>query len=282
MKEISSYSLKGFQIFRNNSKNKKLQDLLKFKLQIEDDLRKKKHITGFEGADGFAKQYIDVFSCYKENILKLINAPEIKRVADGAYEKRNYGVITHCKLSLKTPNKKSQWCYHQDNAYKPNMGETPRVGYAVMIMLEDTNENNGCLHILEGSHVAGLIEHEKIVDNKDIGSYQLAIKDIPKAYIDMPIHGKPGDMVMFDNNTIHYSGDSIVNSNRIALIFEVNHTDKIELDDYGRIPHLLYGNFTTYDLIKLKALSFVSKKRIQMMLQNHKKIKKIIKLILKH
>ena len=133
MQKNHSYAQNGYQIFRNKSNDEYLHDLKEFRLKIEGDIRKKKHISGFEGEDGNAKQYIDVFSCYKEYIYQLINASEIKKVADDYYGKRSYGIITHCKLSLKTPNKKSQWYCHQDNAYKPNMGESQRSGFALMI-----------------------------------------------------------------------------------------------------------------------------------------------------
>jgi len=275
------YAKFGFSLFSSraiHSKSLSIQRLISF---IENDINKKLLSPGFEGENGASKQYIDIFVRYKKDILGLIPVAKIKDAADYYYGNRPFGVITHSKISLKSPNSKSQWFPHQDNSYKPNMGESARNGFALMLMLEKTDNLNGCLHVFQGSHTQGLFSHDKIIENHLTGSYQLALKKIPRGFRDVAIVGRPGDIVMFDNNTIHYSGNSYTNSKRLAIIFEINHLDKIVLDDYGRVPQILYGKISALDKIRLLALSAFSRKRIAYFIQKNLYLKKIANRILK-
>ncbi len=55
----------------------------------------------------------------------------------------------HCKLNIKLPNMDTQVYYHQDHSYDPHTNDDM---LAILLMLDDANENNGCLRVISGSH----------------------------------------------------------------------------------------------------------------------------------
>ena len=55
----------------------------------------------------------------------------------------------HCKLNIKLPNTNTRVDYHQDHPFDPHTNDDHAV---VLVMVDDMNENNGCLRIVPGSH----------------------------------------------------------------------------------------------------------------------------------
>ena len=55
----------------------------------------------------------------------------------------------HCKLNIKLPKMKTQVYYHQDHSYDPHTNDDM---LAILLMLDDADELNGCLRVVPGSH----------------------------------------------------------------------------------------------------------------------------------
>ena len=55
----------------------------------------------------------------------------------------------HCKLNIKFPGMETVVYYHQDHSYDPHTNDDM---LAILLMLDDANEQNGCLRVVPGSH----------------------------------------------------------------------------------------------------------------------------------
>lgn len=55
----------------------------------------------------------------------------------------------HCKLNTKFPGMETVVYYHQDHSYDPHTNDDM---LAILVMLDDSTEENGCLRIVPGSH----------------------------------------------------------------------------------------------------------------------------------
>ena len=55
----------------------------------------------------------------------------------------------HCKLNIKLPKMETVVYYHQDHSYDPHTNDDM---LAILLMLDDATEENGCLRVVPGSH----------------------------------------------------------------------------------------------------------------------------------
>ena len=55
----------------------------------------------------------------------------------------------HCKLNIKLPGMDTVVYYHQDHSYDPHTNDDM---LAILLMLDDSTELNGCLKVVPGSH----------------------------------------------------------------------------------------------------------------------------------
>lgn len=55
----------------------------------------------------------------------------------------------HCKINVKLPGSKTEVLYHQDFLFTPHTNDDV---ITALLMLDDVNEENGCLMVVPGSH----------------------------------------------------------------------------------------------------------------------------------
>ncbi len=55
----------------------------------------------------------------------------------------------HCKLNIKLPQMETEVYYHQDHSFDPHTNDDM---LAILLMLDDATEENGCLRIVPGTH----------------------------------------------------------------------------------------------------------------------------------
>lgn len=55
----------------------------------------------------------------------------------------------HCKINLKLPGSQTEVGYHQDFAYTPHTNDDV---VTALLMLDDVDQDNGCLEVVPGSH----------------------------------------------------------------------------------------------------------------------------------
>lgn len=118
---------------------------------------------------------------------------------------------------------------HQDDGY----GQLePPLDVTVWTALTDTDERNGCLVIVPGSHRGGLVEHAPAVTNPFLRE-----ADAGDAAVALPL--RAGEAVLFTGLTLHGSGPNRSASPRVGMharychpaVRMVTHRDKPVLAD---------------------------------------------------
>lgn len=123
----------------------------------------------------------------------------------------------HSKLTAKEPREGGAWEWHQDYGYWYHNGIVFPHLASVMVALDQTNRNNGCLQIVTGSHLCGRLEH-KVLDGEQVGAdverVEEILKFLPVEYIEL----EPGDGVFFHCNALHRSDQNRSDSRRWTVI----------------------------------------------------------------
>ena len=111
--------------------------------------------------------------------------------------------LYHAKLTYKEPFTGGAWAWHQDYGYWYNNGCLFPLMASIMVALDPCTKENGCLQVLEGSHLLGRIDHQKVGDQTgaDPERVQQAAKVLPLIQCEMD----PGDALLFHCNTLHRS-----------------------------------------------------------------------------
>lgn len=110
-------------------------------------------------------------------------------------------------LLMKPPRFGGQKVWHQDNAY---FRLEPNDVFGFWIALDDTDVENGCMHVIPGSHRKGIGEHGGVADDYGLSSTPAqnnAIACIMKA----------GDALVFHGETYHYTPPNKSDRRRRAL-----------------------------------------------------------------
>jgi ectoine hydroxylase-related dioxygenase (phytanoyl-CoA dioxygenase family) len=114
--------------------------------------------------------------------------------------------LHHTKMLVKPPEQGAPFPMHQDYPYFPHERHTV---LAASIHLDETDEENGCLHVIPGSHTWGPLEAQgesKTVD------YRLESGT--------PCPASPGDVLFFNYLTIHGSGINASTRTRRNVLFQ--------------------------------------------------------------
>jgi phytanoyl-CoA hydroxylase len=118
--------------------------------------------------------------------------------------------LTHQQFVTKLPDRndeRSDIPLHQDNGY----GQLePMTDITVWIPLVDTNAQNGCLHIVPGSHRGGLLEHSPAGVNPVL--IEAATRESAT-----PVEARAGEGIAFSGLTLHGSGPNHSPNVRAAL-----------------------------------------------------------------
>lgn len=97
---------------------------------------------------------------------------------------------------LPEPNQeRGEFPWHQDNGYA---NIDPGNNVTVWVALDDVNEENGCVWVMPGSHLQGLLPHQK----KSEANWYL---DVPVSGDGVPAILKAGEAVAFTGLTLHRS-----------------------------------------------------------------------------
>lgn len=128
----------------------------------------------------------------------------------------------HCKLNNKLPGMATRVDYHQDHAFEPQTNDDVIV---CLIMLDDMNEENGCLRIIPGSH-----KHQYTHYQDDV--FTGKINDEHNAYFDAagePVVGRAGSVCLMHTWAVHGSFENRSNNPRRLLITEYKAADAFPL-----------------------------------------------------
>jgi phytanoyl-CoA hydroxylase len=144
--------------------------------------------------------------------------------------------LHHTKLNLKPPSRDARFEWHQDYPFFPH---TNFDLLAVMIMLDDSTEENGCLKIIPGSHKWGPRNHLFASD----GAFSSQLEDRrvledPTRWKTVPVPA--GGMELHHCNMLHSSGPNRgpVDNQRSAIVIQYRAADNVQLG--GNTAH--FGN----------------------------------------
>ncbi|MXX03402.1 MAG: phytanoyl-CoA dioxygenase family protein [Gemmatimonadetes bacterium] len=110
-------------------------------------------------------------------------------------------------LLMKPPRFGGQKVWHQDNAY---FRLEPNDVFGFWIALDDADVANGCMHVIPGSHRAGIGEHGGVADDYGLSS-------APTADDAVACVMKSGDALVFHGETYHYTPPNTSDRRRRAL-----------------------------------------------------------------
>ena len=136
----------------------------------------------------------------------------------------------HAKLTLKRPRLGGAWDWHQDYGYWYRSGFLFPHMASVFIALDPSNEDNGCLQVLRGSHALGRIEHG--VNAEQIGADMARVTAAKQKLESVHVEMDSGDALFFHCNLLHASGRNRSDQTRNILLCCYNRADNVPfLDD---------------------------------------------------
>jgi phytanoyl-CoA hydroxylase len=115
--------------------------------------------------------------------------------------------------------------WHQDGYYFPFEPARPIVG--VWLAVTEATLENGCLHVLPGSHREPV--HEHVPDPRPGANYgyvEIVDHDMEAS---VPVLMDPGDLLVFDSHLMHRSTDNGSTGIRAAMVYHYAATGTREL-----------------------------------------------------
>ena len=217
--------------------------------EIRDEIEKIEN--KWPGAlEGINRNYIHLISpifnkiCLNKNILDAVQSIIGKNI-----------LICGTTLFIKNPNEKGFVSYHQDAKY---IGLEPNNWVTVWLAVTDTNEHNGCMRMLPGSHKENLKSHEQKFDDNNLLTRGQTIKGVPLNKTE-PVILKAGQVSLHHPLVVHGSGLNKSNDRRIGFVIQsyigtnVNQVigkmfvqkargeDEYKFHEYSKIPIELMG-----------------------------------------
>jgi ectoine hydroxylase-related dioxygenase (phytanoyl-CoA dioxygenase family) len=142
--------------------------------------------------------------------------------------------VYHNKVALKYPGVPG-FSYHQDYYYWYSMGCLYPDMATASIAVDAANRENGCLHVLAGSHKLGRVDHRFDPELEDSGVEPERLAVIKSHFEEVYVELGLGDVVIFHGNTLHGSGDNHSERSRLALLgcYNTKHNDPYRATDSG-------------------------------------------------
>ena len=118
-------------------------------------------LVGIADSQGNMQEVVTWTDLTQPDMLTVI--PRMARFVDASEDLLGRPVYHwHSKLSMKRPGSAGRWDWHQDYAYWYFEGCLYPDMLTATIAVDHTDEANGCLKLVAGSHKLGRIEHNKI------------------------------------------------------------------------------------------------------------------------
>lgn len=200
--------------------------------------------------EGINRNYVHLISpkfneiCLNKNILDAVESIIGRNI-----------LICGTTLFIKNPNEKGFVSFHQDAKY---IGLEPHNWVTAWVAVTDTNEKNGCMRMLSGSHKDNLKHHEQNFDKNNLLTRGQTITDVPLDKTE-PVILEAGQMSLHHPTIVHGSGLNNSNDRRIGFVIQsyigtdVNQVigkmyvqkargeDKYNYHQYSKIPLKLMG-----------------------------------------
>jgi ectoine hydroxylase-related dioxygenase (phytanoyl-CoA dioxygenase family) len=126
--------------------------------------------------------------------------------------------LHHTTLHIKPPETGMPFPLHQDSPFYQHEG----FGYVdAIVHLDDTNDENGCLRFVPGSHKQGHIEHVTQVDGVAVSPHLPT--DVWPLDATVPCPAKAGDIIAFSIYTVH--GSYVNRTSRFRRLVRLGYRD---------------------------------------------------------
>lgn len=122
----------------------------------------------------------------------------------------------HSKMILKDPEVGGAWTWHQDYGYWYQNNVLFPMMSSVMIAVDPSTRENGCLQVLKGSHLMGRIEHH--LTGEQAGADMERVTEAEKVLELVHVEMEPGDALFFHCNVLHRSDRNASENPRWSLI----------------------------------------------------------------
>ena len=161
--------------------------------------------------EGLGRNYVHLISpvfdkiCHNSKILDAIESIIGKNI-----------LICGTTLFIKNPNEKGFVSFHQDAKY---IGLEPYNWVTAWIAVTDSNENNGCMRMMPGSHKKDLKNHNQKFDDNNLLTRGQTIEDISISETE-PVILKAGQMSLHHPKIIHGSGLNKSKDRRIGFVIQ--------------------------------------------------------------
>jgi ectoine hydroxylase len=138
----------------------------------------------------------------------IVNSAE--RILDG--EVYHY----HSKMIMKDAKTGGAWAWHQDYGYWYQNGVLSPDLCSASIAVDPATRENGCLQVIEGSHLLGRVDHILTGDQAGADKEHVAaiLERFPLVYVEMD----PGDVLFFHSNLLHASAENTSDKPRWSMI----------------------------------------------------------------
>jgi ectoine hydroxylase-related dioxygenase (phytanoyl-CoA dioxygenase family) len=114
--------------------------------------------------------------------------------------------------------------WHQDSFYFPFEPARPVVG--VWLAVSEATLDNGCLHVLPGSHHEPVHEHvDDARPGAQFGYVEIVDHDMTAS---TPVLMQAGDLLLFDSHLMHRSTDNTSNALRAAMVYHYATTGTVD------------------------------------------------------
>jgi ectoine hydroxylase len=122
----------------------------------------------------------------------------------------------HSKMIMKDAKTGGAWAWHQDYGYWYQNGVLSPDLCSASIAVDSATRENGCLQVIEGSHLLGRVDHVLTGDQAGADKERVAaiLERFPLVYTEMD----PGDVLFFHCNLLHASAENTSDKPRWSMI----------------------------------------------------------------
>jgi hypothetical protein len=122
----------------------------------------------------------------------------------------------HSKMIMKEAKVGGAWAWHQDYGYWYQNGVLFPLLCSVFIAVDRATQENGCLQVLKGSHLAGRIDH--VLTGDQAGADLERVRALSERLELVHVEMEPGDALFFDSNLLHRSDQNHSDNPRWSMI----------------------------------------------------------------
>ncbi|XP_064599258.1 L-proline trans-4-hydroxylase-like isoform X1 [Liolophura sinensis] len=229
--DLKQFKEKGYVVFRGLLTKEEV-NRLRESMEKDQTLQENEHSRG----DAMGKRIrVSLWTTVPKSITgTIVRAEKVVSKVEKLLEGEVYHY--HSKLIMKDPKTGGAFLWHQDYGYWydynclfPTMG-------TLWVAVDKADKTNGCLQILEGSHLAGRIDTkvkgDQIVADPD--RVELLKQRLPLRYMEL----EPGDAMFFHSNILHMSSQNQSRNRRWSLVVAYNRASNIPP---GKQPHGEYS-----------------------------------------